>query len=337
MSVSYEEIGHGATPLSSNFKENAVSIKVTTHVWDHSKQRGTALLVMLSLADWSNDGGYCDPAIVTIARKVRIKERQVHKVLAKLVEAGELEVLVGKGHWTKNGPTNMYIVRTPDKTQWDQDVAHDLTDGVQGNAGVHSRTPVQQGSNGVTKDQGVHSSTPITLKTLKKKDSSASPTAVESNPPKSPAKPRERNLAYDSVVEAFPHTASSGGVVQTHIKMLTGVSNGKNDEWDKHTIEPGLSPYEIHLFGKWMKSLAEDKDITAPRKPSTIAVWVGDWRTELREEREEDIRLACQMPIRDPDTGEDKMITDKEVWREYYAELDREKEAIWLKDKGGQS
>lgn len=85
----------------------AVSIKVTSHVWEHSDQRGTALLLLLAIADHAHDdGGGAYPSIPKLARKARTTERNVKLLLPKLEAAGELRVQRGKGF---HG-TNLYTV-----------------------------------------------------------------------------------------------------------------------------------------------------------------------------------------------------------------------------------
>lgn len=78
-------------------------------VWDHSKQSGNGLLLMIALADQANDQGLCWPSIGTLARKTRLSERTVQTLLhgsvarpgvparVGLVDTDELEVLEGGG------------------------------------------------------------------------------------------------------------------------------------------------------------------------------------------------------------------------------------------------
>lgn len=84
-----------------------MSIKVSTHVWENSTQRGTALLLMLAIADHAHDdGGGAYPSIATLSRKARTTPRHVKRLLPQLVSAGELEIRY------KAGPhgTNLYQV-----------------------------------------------------------------------------------------------------------------------------------------------------------------------------------------------------------------------------------
>ena len=70
-----------------------MSIKVSTYVWEHSKQKGTALLLMLAIADHAHDdGGGAYPSVQTLAKKSRTTTRNVRLLLPKLEAAGELDI-----------------------------------------------------------------------------------------------------------------------------------------------------------------------------------------------------------------------------------------------------
>jgi hypothetical protein len=86
-----------------------MSIKVMSRVWEHSQQSGTALLVLLALADWADDWGYCYPGHAAIARKARTTERNVYLILNKLAEMGEIRI-VRKGTGGKRKETSIYHV-----------------------------------------------------------------------------------------------------------------------------------------------------------------------------------------------------------------------------------
>jgi len=86
-----------------------MSIEVMTRVWRYSQQSGTALLVLLALADWADDYGYCYPGHVAIARKARTTERNVYLILNRLAEMGEIRV-VRKGSGGKRKETSIYHV-----------------------------------------------------------------------------------------------------------------------------------------------------------------------------------------------------------------------------------
>jgi hypothetical protein len=83
-----------------------MSIAVMTSVWEHSKQRGGSLLILLALADHANDEGLCWPGLERLAKKSRMSVRQVQRCLEALREAGEIAVE------SQAGPhgTNQYTV-----------------------------------------------------------------------------------------------------------------------------------------------------------------------------------------------------------------------------------
>ena len=75
-----------------------MSIKVSSWVWEHSEQKGTALLVMLAIADHAHDDGAgAYPSVATLARKARTTPRNVKMLLRRLQDDGELEILFNAG------------------------------------------------------------------------------------------------------------------------------------------------------------------------------------------------------------------------------------------------
>src|SRR5262245_56548309 len=75
-----------------------MSIKVMSHVWEHSQQKGSYLLTLLAIADYAHDDGTrAYPSVGTLARKTRLSERNVQYVLHKLADSGELVIQHGAG------------------------------------------------------------------------------------------------------------------------------------------------------------------------------------------------------------------------------------------------
>jgi Helix-turn-helix domain len=77
-----------------------MSIKVMTEVWESSSTKGGARLVLLALADYANDEGYCHPGVERLALKSALTERNVQFILRELEARGELVTLqrAGRGH-----------------------------------------------------------------------------------------------------------------------------------------------------------------------------------------------------------------------------------------------
>lgn len=85
-----------------------MSIKVMSRVWEKSHQKGSALLCLLALADWSDDDGVSWYGINKLQNKLRLSERETQRLVKALTETNELFVA-----WN-GGPkgTNLYIVTT---------------------------------------------------------------------------------------------------------------------------------------------------------------------------------------------------------------------------------
>jgi Helix-turn-helix domain len=86
-----------------------MSLKVMTEVWESSSTKGGARLVMLALADFANDQGYCYPSVCTLAVKSALSERNVQVILRDLERRGELITMRGAGR----GYVNTYWVLPP--------------------------------------------------------------------------------------------------------------------------------------------------------------------------------------------------------------------------------
>ncbi len=82
-----------------------------SRVWAESTHTGSALLMLLAIADHANDDGVCWPAVETLAAKARVKSRQAQNLIAYLEESGELTVQRGRGR--KN--TSIYVVTIGEK------------------------------------------------------------------------------------------------------------------------------------------------------------------------------------------------------------------------------
>lgn len=83
-----------------------MSIRLMTAVWEQADVAGGELLVLLALADAANDKGLCWPSVHTLARKSRLSERHVVRILRSLENSGLLEVQRGCAGFG----TNLYRV-----------------------------------------------------------------------------------------------------------------------------------------------------------------------------------------------------------------------------------
>jgi hypothetical protein len=68
----------------SLFLEGLVSIRIMSAVWEEADVSGAKLLVLLALADYANDEGFCWPGVHALAKKARVSERYVRELLGDL-------------------------------------------------------------------------------------------------------------------------------------------------------------------------------------------------------------------------------------------------------------
>lgn len=74
-----------------------MSIRLLSAVWDSGRYEGGILLVLLALADYSNDQGECWPHVDSIAAKARLTQRQTHNILRQLEADRVLTIQSGGG------------------------------------------------------------------------------------------------------------------------------------------------------------------------------------------------------------------------------------------------
>jgi len=74
-----------------------MSIKVMTAVWAKSSQKGSALLLLLAIADHADDAGKAYPSVDTLAEKIRMTPRNTQFLLRKLEESGEISIEMNAG------------------------------------------------------------------------------------------------------------------------------------------------------------------------------------------------------------------------------------------------
>lgn len=87
-----------------------MSIAVMSRVWKHSKAQGGELLVMLALADFSDEEGKSYPSVATLAEKARLSDRQVRRIIGRLEkEIGEIRRNKSNGR-----RSHTYLIIIPD-------------------------------------------------------------------------------------------------------------------------------------------------------------------------------------------------------------------------------
>ena len=69
-----------------------MSIKCLNRVWEYSKQKGSALLLLLAISDNAKDNGVAWPGIEYLASKTRVSTRTVMRLIKTIEDSGELIV-----------------------------------------------------------------------------------------------------------------------------------------------------------------------------------------------------------------------------------------------------
>lgn len=89
-----------------------MSIKVMSQLWEHSQNKGTALLMLLAIADNADERGYAWPGVDYLAEKTRMTRQNVILLIKKIEASGEVSIA------KRQGPKgcNMYHI----KTDWTQ-------------------------------------------------------------------------------------------------------------------------------------------------------------------------------------------------------------------------
>ncbi len=70
-----------------------MSLRLLTLVWERAPYKDGSLLLMLALADFSDDSGFCWPSVIRLAHKARMVERHARRILRKFEEDGFLETV----------------------------------------------------------------------------------------------------------------------------------------------------------------------------------------------------------------------------------------------------
>lgn len=64
-----------------------------TAVWDSGRYDAGALLVLLAMADYADEEHVCRPSVGALARKARLSERQIIRILNRFKEDGTIEAI----------------------------------------------------------------------------------------------------------------------------------------------------------------------------------------------------------------------------------------------------
>lgn len=89
-----------------------MSIKVMTDVWAYADCKGSELLILLALADFSDDNGEnIYPSMQTLAKKSRLSDKQARRVVQNLVKLDLVEIIEAGGWQRGRNRSNSYRIK----------------------------------------------------------------------------------------------------------------------------------------------------------------------------------------------------------------------------------
>ena len=189
-----------------------MSIKVMSHVWEHSQSKGTELLLLLAIADHAADDGYCWPNLETLAGKIRMATRTVRRCVKELEACGELYVM-------RSNHNNRYVV-------------------------VAGRTPGEISE--VLTDRGGDKLSQDTAMSSPKGHSYVLSEGTQLCPPNH-HEPSMNHHATDAR-ESFSVLAN---ICKIDMKLITQRQRGMLNQTIKVLGERGITPADIEAFGRW--------------------------------------------------------------------------------------
>ncbi len=90
-----------------------MSIRAMSQVWHHAEVEGAELLVLLALADFAGDDGWCWPSMTTIAKKSRMTERGARGIVRRLETKGLLICKLSTGG--KGRSSRYQVITNPEQ------------------------------------------------------------------------------------------------------------------------------------------------------------------------------------------------------------------------------
>lgn len=87
-----------------------MSIDVSKFYWDQCTDiKGSDRLVIIALAEYCNESGWCFPSVHELARRCQLSDRGTQKILAKLAAGGHIAIEANQGtRKTSGSPTHRY-------------------------------------------------------------------------------------------------------------------------------------------------------------------------------------------------------------------------------------
>jgi hypothetical protein len=134
-----------------------MSIQKMAEVWKFSRNGGSLLLVEIAIADHINGAGLAWPSVKHLAKKTKLSERQIHRLIKQLEKSGELIVLRDRYY-------NRYQINLSDNMSSSDKLSCDMEHKSDAQV-IKDDTQVQEDDTQVQEDdtQGLKGDTDVTL------------------------------------------------------------------------------------------------------------------------------------------------------------------------------
>ncbi|MET9952834.1 MULTISPECIES: helix-turn-helix domain-containing protein [Streptomyces] len=242
-------------------------------VWEHSSSRGTARLVLLSIADRVADEQCVSWAsLSSLAKRTRASVSTVREAIDRLVHAGELEQLDDL-----TGPQRSTVYRLPLAAQATAQTAQD-EDADQAPAGEHEAAPTLRVS--VLRRYGIR---PREVPESPARD--RNPAVPETGRPRRKPAPRRTGNRHSDVPETGTQNRSEPDLNR---RYSSGAAVISASEWQVDPATHTWAREQGHLDRLGQEGLrAADAKWRAHRsafKPRSADAWATDWRSWIARE-----------------------------------------------------
>lgn len=255
-----------------------MSIRVMSEVWEHSQQEGTALLMLLAIADSANDERRAWPSVATLARKTRMSERNARYLLRQLEDSKEIECDVAAG---PHG-SNVYTIKQ---------------------LSPHGGQPIAGGNPLQGAKQRSKRGQPIAGRGGKPASKVGQPIAPNPSltvidPSENlnaavPRKPRESDLHFEALADLTGLTPPF-----RDWKRLTRTAAGQLHQYAKELREVDATPEQIAGFKMWFsKHDWRGREGQAPTPADVVKLW----SQYLNGDKQNGTHNSSPKPAPDPD------------------------------------
>ncbi|MET9553601.1 helix-turn-helix domain-containing protein [Streptomyces sp. NPDC006645] len=248
-------------------------------VWEHSSSRGTARLVLLSIADRVPDGQCVAWAsIASLMQRTNASRNAVRSALTTLAASGELQTLDAFV-----GPQRSTVYRLPRTAAWLAEVAAATTDDLDAYVEPAASDPVPEVDGKRLRKHGIWPKGGAESDPRRQ-----NPTESESDPSRQNPTPRRVGSRPPEGSETDPQNRSEPKVNRSRYSSSGAAPVTSADEWQADPDTHAWARQQGHLdrLGEHGLAAADAKwrAHRAAFQPRTAGAWAADWRSWITRE-----------------------------------------------------